>query len=87
MLIIIIERVVKSFSSSHWLIFTNYPGRWTSHDISIKPTTPDFFMPPTILSFSTSTTGFLAGQTEMDKGSIVESNDGGATWYSLTSTG
>lgn len=77
----------NSNPSSHWVIFTNYSGRWTSHDISIKPTTPDFFMPPTMLSFSTSTTGFLAGKTELDKGAIMESTDGGATWHSLTSTG
>lgn len=77
----------NSNPSSHWVIFTNHLGRWTSHDIPIGPTIPDFFMPPTMLSFSTSTTGFLAGQTELDKGSIMESNDGGATWHSLTSTG
>ncbi len=76
----------NSNSSSHWVIFTNASNRWASFDIPINSTTPDFFMPPTILSFSTPATGFLAGQSETGQGSIVESHDEGATWASLTST-
>lgn len=72
----------NSNPTSHWILFTNHLGQWTSATVPITPRVPDFFMPPTILSFSTSTTGFLAGQNTMAQGSLLESKNGGP-WHSL----
>lgn len=74
----------NSNSTSHWVVFTNQVGHWKSDIIPITSTTPAFFMPPSALSFSSSTTGFLAGQSEMGHGSMMETTNGGDTWHTLT---